>query len=111
VQVDREYQPAIRDRLAGMAANHAVAVERGAGAASKISTVEPAIKRCQFLDHTGTLREGTLVNISEDDALIRARIIPPERSRVVLRGTIQRAADVVRVFEIAFALKFLTPRP
>ncbi len=109
VQVDSEYRPAIRDRLARMAAKHAVAVERGVGVTSKISTVEPAIKRCQFLDHTGTLREGTIVNISEDDALIRARIIPPERSRIFLRGTIQRAADVVRVFEIAFALKFVTP--
>ena len=109
VRVDSEYRPAIRDKLARMAANHAVAVERGTSVASKISTVEPSIKRCQYLDHTGTLREGTLVNISQDEALIRARIIPPEHSRVFLRGTIQRAADVVRVFEIAFALKFQTP--
>lgn len=111
VRIDSEYRPAVRDRLARMAANYAVAVERGAGATSKILTVEPSIKRCQFLDHTGTLREGTLVNISEDDALIRARIIPPERSRIVLRGAIHRAADVIRVFEIGFALKFLTSRP
>jgi hypothetical protein len=111
VRIDSEYRPAIRNGLARMAATYAVAVERGAGAASKISTVEPSIKRCHFLDHTGTLREGTLVNISENDALIRAKIIPPEGSRVVLRGTIQRAADVIRVFEIAFALKFLTSHP
>ncbi len=111
VRVDSEYRPAIRDKLARMAANHAVSVERGTGAASKISTIEPSIKRCQFLDHTGTLREGTLVNISEDDVIIRARIIPPERSRIFLRGTIQRAADVARVFEIAFALKFVAPLP
>jgi hypothetical protein len=109
VQIDREYQTTIRNSIAHLAAKHAIAVDRGAGASSKISTVEPPIKRCQFLDHTGTLREGTLVNISDYDALIRARIIPPEHSRIILRGTIQRAADVVRVFEIAFALKFLTP--
>jgi hypothetical protein len=109
VNIDREYHASVGDRIARLAAKHVVAIERGAAMSSKITAVEPAVKRCQFLDHTGTLREGTIVNISDDDALIRARIIPPERSRIFLRGTIQRPADVVRVFEIAFALKFVSP--
>jgi len=109
VTLDSQYRPAMQDKLAHMAAEHAVAIDHGAAAQSPITKIEPGIKKCSFLDHTGTLRDGTLVRISSVDALIRARIIPPEKSRIVLRQTRQYPAEVTQAFEIAFAVKFLTP--
>lgn len=109
VAVDEKYKPAVRDKLAYIAAEHAVAVDRGMAAQSPVTKIEPCINKCSFLDHTGTLRDGTLVSISPLEALIRARIIPPLKSRIVLRRTRQHPAEVMRVFEIAFAVKFFNP--
>ncbi len=109
VAVDDKYKPAVRDKLTYMAAEHAVAVDHGVAAQSAVTKIEPGIKKCSFLDHTGTLRDGTIVSISPLDALIRARIIPPIKSRIVLRRTRQYPAEVTRVFEIGFAVKFFTP--
>ncbi|MEW6436207.1 MAG: hypothetical protein AB1508_03440 [Pseudomonadota bacterium] len=111
VAVDERYKPAVRDKLTYMAAEHAVAVDRGTAAQSPITKIEPCINKCSFLDHTGTLRDGTLVSISPLEALIRARVIPPLKSRIVLRRTRQHPAEVMRVFEIAFAVKFFNPLP
>jgi hypothetical protein len=109
VTVDSRYRPAMQDKLAYMAAEHAIAVNHGAAAQSPITKIEPSIKKCSFLDHTGTLRDGTIVSISSLDALIRSRVIPPLKSRIVLRRTRQHPAEVTRTFEIAFAVKFFTP--
>ncbi|MGP8231957.1 MAG: hypothetical protein ACLQL2_04740 [Methylovirgula sp.] len=111
VTLDSQYRPAMQDKIVHMAAEHAVAVDHGATAQSPITKIEPSIKKCSFLDHTGTLRDGTIVRISSLDALIRARIIPPVKSRIVLRQTRQHPAEVTQAFEIAFAVKFLTPDP
>ncbi len=107
VALNDKYKPAMRDKLAYMAAEHAIAIDHGAGAQSEITKIEPGIKKCHFLDHTGTLREGTIVSISSVEALIRARIIPPVKSRILLRGTHQHTAEVTRVFEIGFAVRFI----
>ncbi|QAY94388.1 hypothetical protein CWB41_00410 [Methylovirgula ligni] len=110
VTLDSQYRPAMQNKLAHMAAEHAVAVDHGAAAQSPITKIEPGIKKSSFLDHTGTLREGTIVRISSLDALIRARIIPPAKSRIVLlHRTRQSPAEVTQAFEIAFAVKFSTP--
>ena len=71
VTLDSQYRPAMQSKLAHMAAEHAIAVDNGAAAQSPITKIEPSIKKCNFLDHTGTLRDGTIVRISSLDALIR----------------------------------------
>lgn len=109
VAVEEKYKPAVRDKLTHIAAEHAVAVDRGTAGQSAITKIEPGIKKCSFLDHTGTLRDGTLVSLSPLDALIRARVIPPLKSRIVLRRERQHPAEVMRIFEIAFAVKFFNP--
>ncbi len=106
VTLDSQYRPAMQNKLAHMAAEHAVAVDHGAAGQSPITKIEPSIKKCSFLDHTGTLRDGTTVRISSLDALIRARIIPPAKSRIVLlHRTRQHPAEVTQAFEIAFAVE------
>ncbi len=110
VTLDSQYRPAMQSKLAHMAAEHAIAIDHDAAAQSPITKIEPSIKKCNFLDHTGTLRDGTIVRISSLDALIRARIIPPEKSRIVLLHRTRRyPAEVTQAFEIAFSVKFSTP--
>jgi hypothetical protein len=107
VTVDEKCKPMVRNKLAYMAAEHAVSLEDGSAAAkSSITRIEPNIRSCSFLDHTRTLRQGTIVNVSQVDALTRARIIPPLKSRIVLRGSRRHLAGVTRTFEMRFAVKF-----
>ncbi len=107
VAVDDECKPLLRNELTHMAAEHAVGLLEGSAATkSNITRIEPTIKSCNFLDHTGTLRTGIVINVSQIDALIKARIIPPLGSRVTFRGSIRRLADVTRTFEMGFAVRF-----
>jgi hypothetical protein len=107
VTVDDKCKPMVRDKLTYMAAEHAVSIENASAAGEpSITRIEPSIKSCSFLDHTGTLRQGTIVNLSQVDALIRSRIVPPLKSRIVLRGPRRHLAEVTRTFEMGFVVRF-----
>lgn len=107
VTVDDEYKPLLRSKLSRMAAEHAISLEDGSVVAkSSITRIEPNIKSCSFLDHTGTLRQGIIINVSQIDALIKARIIPPLKSRITFRGSRRHLAEVTRTFEMGFAARF-----
>lgn len=105
VDVDRDCKPMLKNKLSRMVAELAVDVHDGRQSVNAIK-IEPAIKACSFFDHTGTMRRGVVVNISQTDALIKARIIPPLASRITFRGSIKRFADVTRTFEMGFAARF-----
>ena len=112
VAVDDKYKPMLRNKLVHMAAAHAVSLEDGSVVAkSSITRIEPNIKSCSFLDHTGTLRHGIIINISQVDALIKARIIPPLKSRITFRGSRRHLAEVTRTFEMGFAARFFNLIP
>ncbi len=104
VAVDDKCQSMVRDKLTHMAAEHAVSLDDPA--AQSGARIEPKIRKCSFLDHTGTLRQGTIVNFSQVDALIRSRIIPPLKSRIVLRGARRHLAEVTQTFEMGFVVRF-----
>jgi hypothetical protein len=107
IAVDDKCKPMLRNKLTRMAAEHAVSVDDPSGASqSPITRMEPNIRSCSFIDHTGTLRTGTIVNVSRSDALIRARIIPPVGSRIVFRGSRRHSADVTQTFEMGFTVRF-----
>lgn len=108
VAVDRKCETSLRDKLAHMAAKHAVSMDSPTVANSNITGIEPSIKRCSFFDHTGTLRQGTIVSISQVDALIRGRIIPPVGSFILFNGATRHSAKVIRTFEMGFSVKFCT---
>lgn len=100
VAVDDKCKPMVRNKLAHMAAEHAISLDDASAAAkSSVTRIEPNIRSCSVLDHTGTLRQGTIVNVSQVDALIRSRIIPPLKSRIVLRGLRRHLAEVTHTFE------------
>lgn len=105
VDVDRDCKPMLKSKLSRMVAEHAVDVHEGRQPVGAMK-IEPAIKACNFIDHTGTMRRGVVVNVSQTDALIKARIIPPVASRITFRGSIRRLADVTRIFEMGFTARF-----
>jgi hypothetical protein len=112
VQVAVADKQILRSKLSRMAAEHAVNLYEGKRPASpKLTKIEPAIKACSFIDHTGTMRRGVIVNMSQVDALIKARIVPPVRSRIMFSGARKQPADVVKSFEMGFAARFCTVIP
>ena len=107
VAVDDECKPMLRTKLSRMVATHAVSLDDASGVVkSSLTRIEPNIRSCSFIDHTGTLRRGVVVNVSQVDALIKARIVPPLKSRITFRGAHRHLAEVTRTFEIGFAVKF-----
>ena len=77
----------------------------------KIVRIEPDTKSCSFVDHIGTLRKGTLINVSQIDALIKTAVIPPVGARIIFGGPGRHVAEVTRGFEIGFAVNFCPPIP
>ena len=57
------------------------------------------------------MRKGWLINISQADALIKAAIVPPIGATISFGGPASYTAEVTRVFEIGFAVKFSPPIP
>ncbi|QXX75891.1 hypothetical protein [Methylovirgula sp. HY1] len=107
VAVDDDCKPMLRTKLARIAAEHAISLDDGSVVdKSSIKRIEPEIKSCSYLDHTGTLRQGVIVNLSQVDALIKARIVPPVNSRIIFRGSRRHQAEVTRTFEMGFAARF-----
>lgn len=73
--------------------------------------LEPDMKNCRFTDQVGVARKGTIINVSQVDALIKTPIVPPVGAHIVFSGPGRYAAEVTRVFEIGFAVTFLPPIP
>lgn len=112
VTVNEDCRPMLRNKLARMAAQRSISLDSGSAAAgSNVTRIEPLIKACSFTDHTGTLRKGKIVNVSQIDALIRTPIIPLLTSRIVFRGSRRDVAEVTHTFEVGFAVRFLIPIP
>ena len=57
------------------------------------------------------MRRAKIINISRIEALIKAAPIPPIASHIVFGGIEPRMAEVIRTFEIGFAVQFCTPIP
>lgn len=73
--------------------------------------IEPNVKSCSYTDHMGMMRKGKIINVSPLDALIKAAIIPPIGTHIVFGGPHARVAEVMRTFEIGFAVQFCAPIP
>jgi hypothetical protein len=113
VAVNKDSRGLVSTKLAHIAVKRGIGVDSISAVRTGVTRIEPDNKNCAFTDHTGTLRKGMIVNLSQFDALIRAAatIIPPMGSRIVLRGPVWHGADVISTFEIGFMVKFCLPIP
>jgi hypothetical protein len=113
IAVDGEYKNILSNRLALLATTiRNVGLDDGTGTVKpSITRLEPDTKGCRFTDYTGVVRKGAVINVSQVDALIKAAVIPPVGSHIVFGGPRSYAAEVTRVFEIGFAVKFCPPIP
>ena len=113
VAVNKDNRAMVGTRLAHIAVNRGIGIDSTSAVRTNVQQIEPTDKNCSFTDHTGSLRSGMIVNLSQFDALIRvsSTIIPPMGSRIVLRGPVWHGADVINAFEIGFMVKFCLPIP
>ncbi len=113
VAIDKKSHGLVGTRLAHIAVERGIGINSTDTIKSGVQRLEPTNKDCSFTDHKGTLRKGTIVNLSQFDALIRApaAIIPPLGSRIVLRGPEWQGAYVINSFEIGFMVKFCVQIP
>jgi hypothetical protein len=113
ISVDPENRSALSTKLAHIAVKRGIGVESAYTVKPGAARIEPTHKDCAFTDHTGTLRKGMVVNLSQFDVLIRTAPanIPPLGVRIVMRGTEWHGAEVAIVFEIGFIAKFCIPIP
>lgn len=85
--------------------------EPPASARKAVTRIEPHVKNCTYTDDTGQVRKGKIINISVCDALIKAAVVPPIGTHIVFAGRHSRVAEVMRTFEIGFAVQFAAPIP
>jgi len=113
VAVNKENRSSVSTKLAHIAAKRGSGVETAYVVKPNAVRIEPVHKDCSFTDHTGTLKKGFVVNLSQFDALIRTSPanIPPLGTRIVIRGPEWHGAEVAIVFEIGFIAKFCLPIP
>ncbi len=112
VAVDNAYQTVLGAKLSHIAAKRGIPPQAAPVPSIPIETrIEPVSKDCWFLDHTGTLRKGLIVNLSQIDVLLRSTIIPPMGARIVFRGPHRHAAEVTSIFKIGFMAKFCNQLP
>jgi hypothetical protein len=113
IAVDGECKDMLSNRLALLAAAvRATSLEDDTVAAKpSVTRLEPDTKNCRFTDHTGTLRKGAVINVSQIDALIKTPVVPPVGAHIVFSGPHRYEAEVTRAFEIGFAVKFSEPIP
>lgn len=113
IAVGSDYKTILSNRLAVLAATiRTVSFDDGSGVGkASVVRIEPDNKGCRFTDQTGVVRKGTVINVSQIDALIKAAVVPPIGSHIVFGGPQPYVAEVTRVFEIGFAVKFLPPIP
>jgi hypothetical protein len=110
IAVDDSCKPLLSERITRFAQAQNIAFDDIA-ASDRVTRIEPNRTGCTFTDHIGILRKGKIVNVSRFDALIKATIIPPVASTVIFSGEPRRPAEVLRRFEIGFAVKFQQPIP
>jgi len=113
VAIRPENQKTLGTRLAHIAALKGIGAEATGTIKAGAPRIEPVRTECTFTDLTGSLKAGTIVNLSQYDALIRASAgnIPPLGSRIVFRGQEWHGAEVISIFEIGFIVKFNIPIP
>ncbi|WP_020175048.1 hypothetical protein [Methyloferula stellata] len=111
VAVDGNCQSALSAKLADIAAARGIRHEVKIAAGPSVIRVEPKHKNCAFDDQRGILRKGTIVNVSQIDALIKTSIIPPKPTVIIFRGTRRYAAEVTSTFAIGFMAEFCSPIP
>jgi hypothetical protein len=113
IAVDGEYKDILSKRLAVLATTlRNIGLDDGTGTTKpSFARIEPDNKNCRFADAAGAIRKGWLINISPVDALVKAAIVPPVGATVTFGGPGRYVAEVTRVFEIGFAVKFLPPIP
>jgi hypothetical protein len=110
VAVDSAYQTVLGAKLSHIAAKRGIAPSPLPSIPIE-TRIEPSSKDCWFLDQTGTLRKGLIVNLSQVDMLLRASIIPPMGAQIVFRGARRYAAEVTSIFKIGFMVKFCNQLP
>ncbi len=112
VAVDHAYQTVLGAKLSHIAAKRGIVPPPVSVPSIPIETrIDPNSKDCWFLDQTGTLRKGLIVNLSQIDMLLRASIIPPMGARIVFRGRHHYAAEVTSIFKIGFMVTFCSQLP
>jgi len=103
VSVDQAYRRELGEQLVELA------VKQGFGSKSPIggvARIEPLYKNCNFIDHTNTLRRGSIVSLSQTDVILRAAIIPPLQANITFRGPRGLKAKVIERYEIGFLAQF-----
>lgn len=113
IAVDGDCKVMLSNRLALLATTlRDVGIDDGSGVTKpSVTRLEPETKGCRFTDQLGVVRKGTVINVSQVDALIKAAIVPPVGTHLVFGGPGRYEAEVTRVFEIGFAVKFRPPIP
>jgi len=112
LSVDTAYQSELGAKIRHIVGQRGAVIEAPVLPSIPIETrIEPTHKDCWFLDQTNTLRKGTIVNVSQIDALLRASIIPPLGAKIIFRGPRRYEAEVSNIFKIGFMVKFGTQLP
>jgi hypothetical protein len=111
VAVDSAYKNVLGAKLSHIAAQRGIAPPEPVEEIPSNTRIELTYKDCWFLDHTATLRRGTIVNLSQIDVLLRAPIIPPMGAQIVFRGQRRFSGEVTSIFKIGFVVKFTVPIP
>lgn len=110
--VDAECKHLLSNRLAILASTiRKAGLDDATVGKPSVTRLEPDMKNCRFTDQVGVARKGTIINVSQVDALIKAPVVPPVGAHIVFSGPGRYAAEVTRVFEIGFAVSFSPPIP
>jgi len=111
ILVDREFRTLLDAKLARVAAQRKLGIPAAEAAPAKtvVARIELRHTACAFTDHIGTLRKGTVVNVSQHDILLRATVIPPMNALITFQGPGRHRAEVTNKFAIGFLAKFLAP--
>lgn len=109
-KVESDGQPVSEKKLDRLLSECGTAADKERGVRNSAATrIEPIVKSCSFVDETGILRTGIVVNVSQFDALIKTTHVPRLASQIVFSGSPKRTAEITRNFEIGFVAKFSIP--
>jgi len=109
VLVDPEFRTLLDAKLTRIAAQRKLGVTASAPSKTVVARIELKATSCAFTDHIGTLRKGTVVNVSQHDILLRATVIPPMNALIKFQGPGRHRAEVTNKFAIGFLAKFMVP--
>jgi hypothetical protein len=111
ITVDSSHRSMLSSRLADIAVERGINPRASLAGGPGITRIEPINKKCKFEDHRGVLRDGTIVNLSQVDAIVRSSTVPPTPAIIVFRGPRRYAAEVTSAFQIGFVVSFCNPIP